>query len=44
MPQLAGRRNALALLQKVGTGYRFIHALLLDYLADRAPHHLPRSK
>lgn len=27
----------LALLQKVGFGYRFIHALLLDHLAARAP-------
>jgi hypothetical protein len=27
----------LALMQKVGFGYRFIHALLLDHLAARAP-------
>ena len=27
----------LALLQKVGFGYRFIHALLLDHLAARTP-------
>jgi hypothetical protein len=27
----------LALLQKVGFGYRFIHALLLDHLAARPP-------
>jgi hypothetical protein len=27
----------LALLQRVGFGYRFIHALLLDHLAARAP-------
>ena len=32
--QFLDRAAQLALLQKVGFGYRFIHALLLDHLAE----------